>query len=70
MPLVAPALCGWSYSIGNSTTTAGPWRIKLRDKLAALTALIKHLGGLPDERPVGVHNTQVNVITDVQRVGR
>jgi len=45
-----------------------PRRIKLHDKLAALTVLIEHLGGLPDERPVGVHNTQVNVITDVQRL--
>jgi hypothetical protein len=45
-----------------------PRRIKLHDKLAALTVLIKHLGGLPDERPIGVHNTQVNVTTDEQRV--
>jgi hypothetical protein len=40
----------------------------LHKKLAALIALIKHLGGLPDEQPVGVRNTQVNVITDEQRV--
>jgi hypothetical protein len=45
-----------------------PRRIKSHDKLAALTVLIKHLGGLPDERPVGVHNTQVNVIADERRV--
>jgi hypothetical protein len=45
-----------------------PKPIKLHDKLAALTVLIKHLGDLPDKRPVGVHNTQVNVITDEQRI--
>jgi hypothetical protein len=40
--------------------------IELRDELGALAVLIKHLGGLPDERPV--NNTQVNVITDEQRI--
>lgn len=40
----------------------------MHDKLSALTVLIKHLGGLPDERPVGVRNTQVNVITDEHSV--
>jgi hypothetical protein len=38
----------------SSTTDGRPRRIKLHDKLAALTILIKHLGGLPDERPVRV----------------
>jgi hypothetical protein len=31
-------------------------RPREHDKLAAVTLLIKYLGGLPDERPVGVHN--------------
>ena len=44
-----------------------PKRIRLHDKLAALTVLLKHLGGLPDERCAEViSNTQVNVITDEQ----
>jgi hypothetical protein len=46
-----------------------PRRIKLHDKLGALTVLLKHLGGLPDERHVEVNSdTQVNVITDEQLI--
>jgi hypothetical protein len=37
---------------------------QLHDKLGALTVLMKHLGGLPNERPAEVtNNTQINVIT-------
>ena len=47
-----------------------PKRVRLHDKLAALTVLLRHLGGLPPaERPADVtNNTQVNVITDEQRI--
>jgi hypothetical protein len=45
--------------------SGGEFDIQLHDKLAALTVLIKRLGGLPDERPVEV-NTQVNVIAGEQ----
>jgi hypothetical protein len=38
------------------------------DKLAALTVLLKHLGGFPDERPAEVINNTLNVITDEQRI--
>jgi phage terminase small subunit len=46
-----------------------PKRIRLHDKLGALTTLMKPLGGFPDERGAAVtNNTQVNVITDEERV--
>jgi hypothetical protein len=44
----------------------GAFDVQLHDKLAVLTVLIKHRGGLPDERPVEA-NTQVNVIGREQR---
>jgi len=43
--------------------------IELHDKERALTILLRHLGGLPPDGPAEViNNTQVNVITDEQRI--
>jgi hypothetical protein len=51
-PLVNPditiVLRGMDARAGAS---GGEFDVQLHDKLAALTVLIKHLGGLPDERP-------------------
>ena len=44
-------------------------RFRLRARDSALTVLMKHLGGLPNERPAEVTNNTLNVtITDEQRV--
>lgn len=47
-----------------------PTRIRLHDKLAAASVLMKHLGGFPEGRTSQqVNNTQVNIeITDEQRI--
>jgi hypothetical protein len=42
-------------------------QIELHDKARALTVLLKRLGGLADERPVEVTNTQVNIAVADER---